>query len=46
MRIAKEKQSASGAFDDAKVVCDGDSNDAKDTERVKVSFRCMCCWVM
>jgi Ethanolamine utilization protein EutJ (predicted chaperonin) len=36
MRITKEKQSISGAFDDAEVVRDGASNDAEDTERVEV----------
>jgi hypothetical protein len=36
VRIMKEKLSASGAFDDAKVVRDSASNDAKDTERVDV----------
>jgi hypothetical protein len=36
MRIVKEKQSISCAFDDAKVVHDGASNDAEDTKRVEV----------
>jgi hypothetical protein len=36
VRITKEKQSGSGAFDDAEVVRDGASNDAEDTERVEV----------
>jgi hypothetical protein len=36
VRIRKEKQFVSGAFDDAEVVRDSASNDAKDTERVDV----------
>jgi hypothetical protein len=36
VRIMKEKQSISGAFDNSEVVCDGASNDAEDTERVEV----------
>jgi hypothetical protein len=35
-RIMKEKQSVSGALDDAVVVRDRASNDAEDTERVEV----------